>query len=81
MSTEKPIEVKLITAWLPAPPVELLDDNREGFERVYPGLRAALVEHEPHGPSATAVKNSGLGYRSAWCTACDREIWIPEDHS
>ncbi len=78
----KPIEVKLMTAWEPALPVELLDDYyTEAWERTYPGLRAALVEHEPHGLSATAVKNSAFGYRSAWCTVCDREIWIPEDRS
>lgn len=77
----KRIEVKLMTAWLPAPPVELIDDLGPGYDRVYPGLRAALVEHEPHGPYATAVQNSAFGYRSARCSVCDVEIWKPEETS
>lgn len=75
--TDKPIEVKLMTAWMPAPRVDLLDDDREGYERVYPGLRAALVEHEPHGPYATSVIQSAFGYLSAHCSVCDQEIWRP----
>lgn len=73
----KRIEVKLMTAWLLAPPVELIDDHGPGYDRGYPGLPAALAEHEPHGPYATAVQNSALGYRSARCSVCDREIWAP----
>lgn len=75
MSTEKPIEVRLMTAWGPAPRVELLDATGPGFDEVYPGLRRALADHEPHDPYATAVQNSAFGYRSAHCSACDQEIW------
>jgi hypothetical protein len=73
--SEPRIEVKLMTAWLPAPRVELLDDYRDGYDRVYPGLYEALAEHEPHDPYATSVQNSALGYRSARCSVCAREIW------
>lgn len=65
----------VIAHWRPAPPAEALLKVAASLDLTYPGLRDALAEHEPHGPSCTVVQDSGLGFRAARCTVCDREIW------